>query len=129
MMGRQSYEPHYEGSPVVMGPPGAVCSIHGAYSFAAQAGHHLAPRTLSTGRNVFEELGDGFTLLALDADPEPLERAAKAAGVPLKVIRDTFAADREAYEARLILVRPDQYVVWSGDEPPADPAAIVKRVS
>src|SRR6185437_13958884 len=26
---RQSYEPHYEGSSVVMGPPDGVCSIHG----------------------------------------------------------------------------------------------------
>ena len=25
----QTYEPHYEGSSVVMGPPGGVCSIHG----------------------------------------------------------------------------------------------------
>ncbi|HEU0167141.1 MAG TPA: FAD-dependent monooxygenase [Chloroflexota bacterium] len=128
-MGRQSYEPHYEGSRVVMGPPGAVSSIHGKYAFTAEAGHHLAPRALTNGRNVFEELGDGLTLLALDADPTPIEHAAKAANVPLKVVRDTFAGDREAYEAHLVLVRPDQYVVWTGNEPPADAAALLKRVT
>ena len=37
---RQSYEPHYEGSSIVDGPSGGVCSIHGNYSFEAQAGHH-----------------------------------------------------------------------------------------
>ena len=34
----QTYEPHYEGSSVVMGPAGGVCSIHGRLSFKAEAG-------------------------------------------------------------------------------------------
>ncbi|MCA1645694.1 MAG: FAD-dependent monooxygenase, partial [Chloroflexi bacterium] len=55
----QAYEPHYEGSSVVMGPAGGVCSIHGRMSFKAEAGHHLAPQGLSNGRNVYEELGTG----------------------------------------------------------------------
>src|SRR5690606_17810542 len=59
------YEPHYEGSAVVFGPPDGRCSIHGAYAYAARPGHHLAPQPLSSGRNVFEELGSGYTLLAL----------------------------------------------------------------
>jgi len=44
----------------------------------------------------------------------------------LTVIRDTFEDDRRAYEARLALARPDQYVVWAGDEAPADTASIVR---
>jgi 2-polyprenyl-6-methoxyphenol hydroxylase-like FAD-dependent oxidoreductase len=128
----QTYEPHYEGSSVVIGPPGGVCSIHGRLAFKAEAGHHLAPRELSSGRNVFEELGDGFTLLALDADDATvgsLERAAAATHVPLKVVRDSCADGRQAYEAKLVLVRPDQYVVWSADASPADPSALFRRVS
>jgi 4-hydroxyisophthalate hydroxylase len=129
---RQSYEPHYEGSPVVMGRPGAVCSIHGEYSFAAQAGHHLAPRMLSNGRNVFEELGESFTLLAFGGADGPVQRFADAAvslRVPLKVLRDSYGGERLAYEARLILVRPDQYVVWAGEEAPPDPATLLERVT
>ncbi|HVA23539.1 MAG TPA: FAD-dependent monooxygenase, partial [Chloroflexota bacterium] len=120
-----SYEPHYEGSAIVTGPPGAVCGIHGSYSSAAQAGHHLTPKLLTSGRNVFEELGDGFTLLALDADPRPIEQAAKAANIPLKVIRDTCTGDREAYAAGFVLVRPDQYVAWAANESPADPLGLM----
>lgn len=128
----QTYEPHYEGSPVVIGPPGAVCSIHGHHSFAARAGHHLAPRPLSSGRNVFEHLGTGFTLLALDA-AEPavarFERAAAALGMPLKTIRDSFTGERRAYESRLVLVRPDQYVAWAGDDVPSDPSTLLRTVA
>jgi hypothetical protein len=109
-----------------------VCSIHGRLSFKAEAGHHLAPRQLSTGRNVYQELSDGFTLLALDADAASvaaLESAAAGRHVPLRVVRDTFAGGRERYESRLVLVRPDQYVVWAADSAPPDAAALLARVS
>ena len=36
------YEPHYEGSSIVLGPPGGKCSAHGTHTFTARAGHHLA---------------------------------------------------------------------------------------
>jgi hypothetical protein len=121
LMRPQTYEPHYEGSSVVVGREGGVCSIYGRMSFKAEAGHHLAPRQLSSGRNVFEELSDGFTLLAFDADHGSvrlLERAARDSKVPLKVVCDSYAGGREQYQARLVLVRPDQYVVWAADAAP-----------
>ena len=34
----QNYEPNYEGSPVVAGPPGGVCSAHGEHMVKARAG-------------------------------------------------------------------------------------------
>ncbi|MBV9171028.1 MAG: FAD-dependent monooxygenase [Chloroflexi bacterium] len=129
---RQSYEPHYEGSSVVMGPVDGVCSIHGRMSFRAEAGHHLAPRQLSSGRNVFEELASGFTLVALDADGtavRSLQAAADQTHVPLETICDTYAQGRERYEAHLVLVRPDQYVVWAADRAPDDAVALMRRVS
>ena len=81
---------------------------------------------------MYEELGGGFTLLAFGADDSAVQGLEDAAGtlrLPLKVVRDTFAAEREAYEARLTLVRPDQYVVWADDEAPANPAAVLKRAT
>jgi hypothetical protein len=128
----QNYEPNYEGSPVVWGPPGGVCSAHGNHVFKAQAGHHLAPQPLLSGRNVFDELCAGFTLLAFDADDAAVAsfaRSAQSLGVPLKVVRDSHGGGREAYEARLVLVRPDQYVVWRGDRVPEDTDAVMARVA
>ena len=126
----QSYEPNYEGSPVVAVPTHGKCSAHGTHMFKARAGHHLAPQPLTTGRNVFEELGTGFTLLALNADDGSVadfERAARSLGMPLKAIRDTCRGELKRYESCLILVRPDQYVVWSGDTPPGDVRALLGK--
>src|SRR5262249_55559044 len=84
------FEPHYEGSPVVLGPPGGVCSAVGAHRHEARAGHHLSPQALSSGRNVFAQLGGTFTLLAFDADERgilALETAARAHRVPLAIVR------------------------------------------
>ena len=128
----QAYEPHYEGSSVVMGPAGGVCSIHGRMSFKAEAGHHLAPKGLSSSRNVYEELGDGFTLLAFDAEDQSvrsMEDAAQQSKVPLKVVRDSYQDGREQYASRLVLVRPDQYVVWAADLAPAEPSRLIAHVT
>jgi 4-hydroxyisophthalate hydroxylase len=127
-----NYEPNYEGSPVLFGPAGGVSRARGDYMVRARAGHHLAPRMLSCGRNVFEQLGDGFALLAFgveDSAVAPFEESARARHIPLKVIRDTYAGGREDYEARLVLVRPDQYVAWTDDGTPADADAVMRKVA
>jgi 2-polyprenyl-6-methoxyphenol hydroxylase-like FAD-dependent oxidoreductase len=129
---RENFDPNYAGSSVVMGAPGAETGIFAERTFAARPGHHLAPKPLSSGRNVFEELGPDFTLLAFGGEDQAvwkIEGAAKSQGMPLKVVRDTYEDERRAYEARLVLVRPDQHVVWAGDELPSDPGAVIKRVA
>ena len=126
------YEPNYEGSPVVLGPRDGKSGAHGDHAFTARAGHHLAPQPLSNGRNVFEALGEGFTLLALDAPSAEVQGfadAARACGVPLTVIRESAAGGREAYGARFVLVRPDQFIAFADDVLPADATALMRRVS
>ena len=125
-----TYEPHYEGSSIVFGPANGVCSAHGSHTFKARAGHHLPPQLLSSGRNVFEELGPDFTLFAFDGDDATEKKfaaAAKAHGVPLKIVRDTYQDGRRAYEATQILVRPDRYAAWVGDKSPEDASAILRK--
>jgi 2-polyprenyl-6-methoxyphenol hydroxylase-like FAD-dependent oxidoreductase len=127
-----SYEPNYEGSSIMFGPPHGRSSAHGTHTFKARAGHHLPPQLLSSGRNVFEELGADFTLLAFDANDgivTAFENAAKALGVPLKIVRDSYSDGRTAYDAKLILVRPDRYVAWIADRGLADAAEIMGKVA
>lgn len=124
------FEPHYEGSSIVWGPPGAVCGAVGGHKFCARAGHHLAPVRLGSGRNVYEELGADFTLLAFGADPADVRRfqdAAAALHIPLETIAEDLSGEPERYEARLILVRPDQFVAWASVTAPDDPAAVFRR--
>jgi hypothetical protein len=59
----------------------------------------------------------------------PFEASARARHIPLKVIRDTCTGGREDYAARLVLVRPDQYVAWTGDSAPADADAVMRKVT
>jgi 2-polyprenyl-6-methoxyphenol hydroxylase-like FAD-dependent oxidoreductase len=117
-----SFEPHYEGSPMVC-PAGAThgaCSSAGSHRFEARAGHHLAPATLANGHNVYEALGPGWALLAVDADPravEAFEQAAAERRMPLSVICDPGGGEIDRYAARLVLVRPDQFVAWASPSP------------
>jgi hypothetical protein len=87
---------------------------------------------LSNEKNVYEELGTGFTLIALDADDASVAAIVAGAAsveVPLSVVRDSFADDRIEFAARLVLVRPDQFVVWAGDRAPDDAKAMFVRVA
>ena len=126
-----AFVPNYQGSPIVWGPPDSRCNAVGSHAFAARAGHHLAPQLLTSGRNVFEELGDGFTLLGFDADGGALDdfaQSAKTLRIPLKIVRDSRADGRERYEAALVLVRPDQFVAWASDKAPVNATEILRRV-
>jgi hypothetical protein len=85
---------------------------------------------LSSGGDTFQALSHGFTLLAFDADATSVrdfELAAQKLHVPLTVVHDTRSGGREIYEAGLVLVRPDQYVVWCGDLAPAGASAVLER--
>ncbi|WP_458095713.1 FAD-dependent monooxygenase [Roseomonas sp. WA12] len=123
-----SFEPNYEGSPIVAGAGGSPSAM-GSHLFAARAGHHLAPQPLPSGRNVFESLGSGFTLLSTapdSASAAKFRREAAQRGIPLEVVLMGDEA-RKAYEANTILVRPDQFVTWAGDG--SEPAALLARAT
>ena len=127
-----TYEPHHEGSPIVFGPPRGVSSASGTHTFKARAGHHLPPQRLTCGRNVFEELGKDFTLLAFDTEEAAASAFAQAAEtqrLPVKIVRDSYKDGRRAYEAKFILIRPDRYAAWASNEPPADAAAILAKAA
>ncbi len=116
-----SYEPNYEGSPVVW-PSNAngVSSAKGSHRFEARAGHHLAPALLSSGENVFEALGPGFTLLAIGVPQTTVDRFRQAAAeqnLPLTVCVAAPEGEVLRYDADLVLVRPDEFVAWTANTP------------
>jgi len=128
--GVADFEPHYEGSPVVFGPGDGRSGAVGEHSFRARPGHHLPPAELSDGADLFESLGAGFGLIALDVPPPVVARwkdSASKLGLPLTVVEDDGTGERARYEAKMILVRPDHYIAWAGDELDTDPSGILGR--
>jgi len=126
-----AFEPNYRGSAVVWGVPGAGCNALGSHALRAEAGRHLAPQLLGDGRNVFDALGPGFTLLALDQNEAVIAafiQEATQQHLPLQVVRASRDGDRAHYGAGLVLVRPDQFVAWAG-EAGADARDILRRVT
>ena len=126
------YAPHYEGSTVIEGPPGGVTGAASTRSERARPGHYLPPWRLASGGNVFEELGRGFTLVAMDGDEEAVasfERAAAGRSIPLKIVREPAPETRDRSGAGLVLVRPDSYVAWAGDAAPEDVGAVMAKVT
>lgn len=128
----QAFEPHYEGSTVVWGSEGRVSSAKGSHRFDARAGHHLAPAAQSSGKNIYEQLGAGFTLLAIGAPTAAVEAfrdAAAALSLPLAIVMADSTGDSARYDARLVLVRPDQFVAWAADAATQEEALRVLSVA
>jgi hypothetical protein len=102
------------------------------YTPSAHPGCLLPHRWLAGGRSVYDLLGPGFTLLALDdSDTGPVREAAAHRGIPLTVVRlvddDVEPGGvplHETWGAPLLLVRPDQHVAWRGDDPAAAATAL-----
>lgn len=79
----------------------------------------LAPHVwISDGQSLYDLLGNGFALIATpQSDKAELARFqddAEKLGIPLRVIRINSEQAAGRYFTPLTLVRPDQYVAWSG---------------
>jgi 2-polyprenyl-6-methoxyphenol hydroxylase-like FAD-dependent oxidoreductase len=84
---------------------------------------------LADGRSTLDLFGESFVLMVFDATPTAaMERAAAAAGLPLRVHRISSPKAAALYARRLVLVRPDGHVAWRGDAMPSDIAAVVDTV-
>ncbi|MGB3245742.1 MAG: hypothetical protein WBB25_14505 [Sulfitobacter sp.] len=118
-----NFEPNYEGSAIIggSGHPGAV----GSHEIRARPGHHLTPRPVSGGKGVFDALGTGFTLLTTD-DDAGFAHAARELGVPLDIVA-VPAQSAVDWDAKRVLVRPDSFVAWAGEE--AVPAKVLARAA
>ena len=118
------FAPHYSGSSIICKrsefaqanvDDDVSSGANANHSVAARAGHHLTPLPLSSQSNVYDVLGDNFTLIYAgcnSADAEKFQDAAANQNIPLVLIEDKDGSAMQGYKASMVLVRPDGYVAW-----------------
>lgn len=128
--GISDFEPHYEGSSIVVGATGGRPSAVGGHSFAVRPGHHLSPPRAGAGHSLLTALGDGFGLIARDADSATISSFKSASadlGVPLRVMTEREHPEIGAYEQHPFLIRPDNFVAWVADGSQSDLRHVLRR--
>ncbi len=113
----------YISSPVIVNDriaPAAPDPEQREYQPTANPGARLPHVWMSDGRSLYDQLGEGLSLLRFDghADVASFLEAANNAGIPLRVIElhELLPESQrlERYGEPLVLVRPDQHVAWRG---------------
>lgn len=99
------------------------------YTATSYPGSRLPHVWLADGTSVFDQLGNGFTLVRVGAEDSgaTLVDAAASAGVPLSVLDVDPVVVGDSWDgASLVLVRPDQHIAWrSTSDPDRDAATSV----
>lgn len=119
--------------------PGVAHAQDGDVTAAAIAGiEHYTPSATPgarfphmyrrDGASVFDQLGAELTLVRVGPDAPPCDRLTAAAAelsVPVTVLDVPESEAPDIYDAPLVLVRPDLFVAWSGDQQPSDPEQLL----
>jgi len=122
----------YEGSPIIVPddtpqPEDTVTT----YTQTSRPGSRAPHVWLDEGISTLDFFGKEFVLLRLGASSpcgQALVDAAQRRGVPLKVHTITSQKAIDAYERKLVLVRPDGQVAWRSDSEPDLPLQIIDIV-
>jgi 2-polyprenyl-6-methoxyphenol hydroxylase-like FAD-dependent oxidoreductase len=112
----------YDGSPLVIPDTAAPADSFVTYTPTGipggRAPHVWFDEKRTYGNSLFDRLGTGFTLLRLGSrapDATAMIAAAAHQNIPLKVLDVPDTEARELYERDLVIIRPDQYVAWRGN--------------
>ena len=122
----------YVDSPIICNVPGGPEHLFREYHPTTWPGARLPHVWRDDGTPMQDHILDGYTILKLGhtkADVSGLEEAIRARGAPVAVLDVPDRIAREIYGYDLILVRPDMHVVWRGNAPPEDAAAVAASVT
>lgn len=100
------------------------------YKPSAAPGARLPHHWLGPEHSLYDELGQGLTLLEIGAPPasRAWREEAERLGVPLRQVRLNRPDLRHVYGADYLLVRPDQHVCWRGEKAPTDIPGLLEQV-
>ncbi len=85
---------------------------------------------VGNGRSLYDAMGPEYTLLCFDPDQDvaPLEKAARAKKVPLRILPISDPDAAALYDRTLVISRPDQHVAWRGNALPDDPGQLIDKL-
>jgi 2-polyprenyl-6-methoxyphenol hydroxylase-like FAD-dependent oxidoreductase len=122
----------YEDSPICIpdGTP-ALPDDPETYHPSARPGGRAPHAWLGENRSVLDLFRRGFTLLCFSAaaDGSTFRNAAAQRRLPLAIVQIDDRAMANAYERKLVLVRPDGHVAWRSDAPPREVDGLLARVA
>ncbi len=123
----------YANSPIIV-PDGTQAPPQDTIAYVPSAVPGcLAPHLwLRDGSSLYDHFGSGYTLLVTEGDAAGTDTFAATAagrGMPLAVIAPGDERLPPLYQARLVLIRPDQHVAWRGARLPDDPARLLDRIT
>ena len=106
----------YPHSPIVWSEADAGCAASiSDFTPSARPGARLPHAWLSEGRSIYDVLGAEFSILTFGVSPASFLVAAARGGITMTAVDlSGWPHLRERYGAELVLVRPDQHVVWRG---------------
>jgi 2-polyprenyl-6-methoxyphenol hydroxylase-like FAD-dependent oxidoreductase len=112
----------YDGSSMIIpdaaAPADSVLTYTPTSIPGGRAPHVWFDEKRTYGNSLFDRLGTGFTLLRLGPrapDASVMMAAAVRQNIPLKVLDVSDTDARDLYERDLVIIRPDQYVAWRGN--------------
>lgn len=118
----------YDGSPIISADGPAPADNLVRYTPTSipggRAPHVWLDAQRTYGSSLYDQLGEGFTLLRLGPhapDVWEMIEAATKCKIPFKVVNIPDADARDLYGCDLAIVRPDQYIAWRGNQPMSDP--------
>jgi 2-polyprenyl-6-methoxyphenol hydroxylase-like FAD-dependent oxidoreductase len=122
----------YEDSPICI-PDGTPQQPDDPESYrpSARPGARAPHAWLSEDRSTLDLFGRGFTLLCFGSasGSADFQSAAAHRDMPLDIVHIDEHALGNAYERKLVLVRPDGHVAWRSDAPPREVGALLDRVT
>jgi 2-polyprenyl-6-methoxyphenol hydroxylase-like FAD-dependent oxidoreductase len=93
-------------------------------------GHRAPNIVVAKGETLFDQFGPGYTLVEAIGGPSDAKRLVDEAdlvGLPIRHLTLDDPRLRQLYRHRLVLVRPDLHIAWSGTTV-TNPADVIARV-
>ena len=122
---------YYDASPLVAydGEAAPGYTMH-AFTPSTVPGCRTPHVWLADGRSLYDAIGGDHALLRMNTriDVTPLQDAASARGMPLRVVDLAGEEASAVYREALLLSRPDQHVAWRGEMLPADAGRLLDRL-